>query len=171
MLYAGVDTHKKYSKAVVTDSIGNRKAETSLPNDLSSFQEFFGQSNEVVKAVVEASRTQGVIYDLLESIGVAPVVANPLKARSIAEAKIKPDTIDARTLADLLWADLIPLVHVPSREVRSQKNLLRQRLWLVGIRAMVKNRVRHILDRNHVSLRPCSDILAPLVGNYWARLK
>ena len=158
MLYAGVDTHKKYSKVVVTDTTGDRIAEASLPNDLTSFQEFFSQSTEPVKAVVEAGRTWGVIYDLLESIGVTPVLANPLKTRAIAEAKIKTDTIDARTLADLLRADLIPLVHVPSGEVRSQKNLLRQRLWLVGLRTMVKNRIHHILDRNHVNLTPCSDI-------------
>jgi transposase len=158
MLYAGVDTHKKYSKVVVTDSTGNRVAEASLSNDLSSFQEFFGHSNEPVKAVVEAGRTWGVIYDLLESIGVTPVVANPLKTRAITEAKIKTDTIDAHTLADLLRADMIPQVHVPSREVRAQKNLLRQRLWLVGLRTMVKNRIHHILDRNHVTLPPCSDI-------------
>jgi transposase len=158
MLYAGVDTHKKYSKVVVTDSTGKRIAETSLSNDLSSFHEFFSQSSEPVKAVVEAGRTWGVIYDLLESIGVTPVLANPLKTRAIAEAKIKTDTIDARTLADLLRADLIPLVHVPSKEVRAQKNLLRQRLWLVGLRTMVKNRIHHILDRNHVTIIPCSDI-------------
>ena len=64
--------------------------------------------------------------------------------------KIKPDTIDARTLADLLMADLIPKVYVPAKHVRAQKDLLRQRLWLVSIRTMVKNRIHHILDRNHV---------------------
>jgi hypothetical protein len=45
----------------------------------------------------------GVIYDLLESIGVTPVMANPLKIRTIAEAKIKTDTIDASTLVSI-WA-------------------------------------------------------------------
>ena len=85
MLYAGVDTHKKYTKVVVTDSNGNRVAEASLTNDLTSFQEFFSHSNEPVKAVVEAGRTWRIIYDLLESIGVIPVLANPLKTRAIAE--------------------------------------------------------------------------------------
>jgi transposase len=31
-------------------------------------------------------------------------------------------------------------------------------VMLVGLRTMVKNRIHHILDRNHVSLPPCSDI-------------
>ena len=75
-----------------------------------------------------------------------------------AEAKIKTDTIDATTLADLLRADLIPEVHVPSVDVRAQKNLLRQRMWLVGLRTMAKNRIHHILDRNHTAMPTCSDI-------------
>jgi transposase len=158
MLYAGVDAHKKYSQVVVTDSRGARVAQASLANDVASFRDFFFQLKEPAKAVLEAGHTWGVIYDLLEDMGIEPVLANPLKTRAIAEAKIKTDTIDARTLADLLRADLIPTVHVPSREVRAQKNLLRQRLWLVNLRTMIKNRVHHILDRNHVVMPPCSDI-------------
>ncbi len=38
MLYAGVDTHKKYSKVVVTDGTGNRVAEASLANDYLLFK-------------------------------------------------------------------------------------------------------------------------------------
>jgi transposase len=158
MLYAGVDAHKKYSKVVLTDDHGTRLAHASLSNDLGCFQEFFSQADEPVKAVVEAGRTWGVIYDLLESIGVEPVLANPLKTRAIAEAKIKTDTIDAQTLADLLRADLIPTVHVPPHKVRAQKNLLRQRFWLVELKTRVKNRTHHILDRNHVTLPACSDL-------------
>jgi transposase len=158
MLYAGVDTHKHYSRVVVTDNSGNGVAQASLQNDRASFQEFFLQFNEPTRAVLEAGRTWGIIYDLLEDIGVEPVLANPVKTRAIAEAKIKTDTIDARTLAHLLRADLVPMVHVPSRETRAQKNLLRQRLWLIGLRTMTKNRIHHILDRNHVAIPACSDI-------------
>jgi transposase len=153
-----VDAHKKYSKVVLTDNHGIKLAQASLPNDTASFQEFFNQAGEPVKAVLEAGRTWGVIYDLLEGIGIEPVLANPLKTRAIAEAKIKTDTVDASTLADLLRADLIPAVHVPSQKVRAQKNLLRQRFWLVELSTRVKNRIHHILDRNHVILPPSSDI-------------
>jgi transposase len=158
MLYAGVDTHKKYSRVVVTNDTGDKVAQATLQNTRDSFSEFFQQFNEPTKAVLEAGRTWGVIYDILEDIEVKPVLANPLKTRAIADAKIKTDTIDAQTLAALLRADLIPTVHVPSHEVRSQKNLLRQRFWLVELRTRVKNRTHHILDRNHVTLPSCSDL-------------
>ena len=39
------------------------------------------------------------------------VLANPKKTRAIAEARLKNDKVDARTLADLLRADLV----APSR--------------------------------------------------------
>jgi transposase len=158
MRFAGVDTHKRYSTIVLTDESGKRLARASLQNNLAAFQNFFGRNSEPTRAVLEAGRTWGIIYDLLESIGVQPVLANPLKTRAIAEAKIKTDTIDATTLADLLRADLIPEVHVPSVGVRAQKNLLRQRMWLVRLRTMAKNRIHHILDRNHAAMPTCSDI-------------
>jgi transposase len=158
MLYAGVDTRKKYSRIVVTDSRGAKVVQASLTNDVDSFRDFFLQLNERATAVVEAGRTWRVVYGLLEDMGIEPVLANPLKTRAIAEARIKADTIDARTLADLLRANSIPAVHVPSRQVRAQKSLLRQRLWLIGIRTMIKNRIYHILDRNHVVMSPCTDI-------------
>lgn len=138
MLYAGVDIHKKYSRVVVTDQQGKRVAQASLTNDQASFSDFFLKLNEPTKAVVEAGRNWGIIYNMLDNLGAEPILANPLKTRAIAEAKIKTDSIDARTLADLLRADLIPKVYVPTRQARAQKDLLRQCLWLISIRTMVK---------------------------------
>jgi transposase len=169
MYYAGVDAHKRYSRVVVTDQSGQRITQASLDNDQKAFEEFF-HDYLPAKAVVEASRTWGVVYDILEEIGVQPVLANPLKTRAIAEARIKTDTIDATTLSNLLRADLIPAVHVPSKEVRSQKNLLRQRLWLVGLKTMVKNRIHDILDRNHVALPPAKDIFGRSGRRFLAEL-
>jgi len=91
-----------------------------------------------------------MMYDLLEKLDIEVTVAHPLKTRAIADAKIKLDFIDASTLAHLLRADLIPPVHVPPREIREQKNLLRHRLWLVRLQTMAKNRIHQLIDRNHV---------------------
>ena len=158
MPFAGVDAHKRYSRVVVKDEAGSVLCRASLQNDVGSFQSFFGAIGGPTRAVLEAGRDWGVIYDLLEGIGVEPVLANPLKTRAIAEARIKTDTVDATILADLLRADLIPVVHVPPREVRAQKNLLRQRLWLVELRTRIKNRVHNILDRNHAGPPPVADL-------------
>jgi transposase len=120
---------------------------------------------------MEAGSTWGIIYDTLEDIGADPVLANPLKTRAIAEAKIKTDTVDAHTLSTLLRADLIPTVHVPSQEVRTHKNLLRQRFWLVEMRTRIKNRTHNILDRNHVTLPDCSDLFGKAGRQLWDQIE
>ena len=45
-------------------------------------------------------------------------LANPLKTRAIAEAKVKTDKLDSKILAHLLRADLIAECYVPSKDVR-----------------------------------------------------
>jgi hypothetical protein len=87
MLYAGVDTHKHYSRVVVTDNLGSGVAQASLQNDRASFKEFFLQFNEPTRAVLEAGRTWGIIYDLLEDIGVEPVLANPVRPEPLLKLK------------------------------------------------------------------------------------
>jgi len=151
MYYLGIDHHKKYSQVAVMDERGKIQINCKVENTKSAFKslkKYFNSNSN--NAVIEASRSWGKMYDLLEEIGIDTVVAHPLKTRAIADAKIKTDTIDATTLAHLLRADLIPEVHVPPKEVREQKNLLRHRLWLVKLQTMTKNRIYDIVDRNHI---------------------
>lgn len=54
-------------------------------------------------------------YEVLEEHGIPVKLANPLKTRAIAEARIKTDKLTARILAQLLRADLIPECYIPSR--------------------------------------------------------
>ena len=49
MLYAGVDTHKRYSRVVVSDSNGNRIAQASLDNTMVAFSDFFSHLDHRLK--------------------------------------------------------------------------------------------------------------------------
>ena len=150
MLSMGVDYHKKFSQVAVVNERGKPLFNRRLPNEKPVFKRFLEELDQPCQGVVEASRTWGVMYDMLDDLGVDMKLAHPLKVKAIAEAKIKNDKIDASTLAHLLRADLIPEVYVPSKEIRHQKNILRQRAWLVKLRTMTKNRIHQIIDRNHV---------------------
>ena len=150
MLSMGVDYHKKFSQVAVVNERGKTLLNRRLPNEKLIFKRFLEQMDQPYQGVVEASRTWGVMYDMLEDLGVDMKLAHSLKVRAIAEAKIKNDKIDAPTLAHLLRTNLIPEVYVPSRAIRRQKNILRQRAWLVKLRTMTKNRIHQIIDRNHV---------------------
>jgi transposase len=87
------------------------------------------------------------LYNHLEDAHVQVVLANPLKTKAIASARIKSDKVDAKILAHLLRADLIPESYVPSREMREIRSLVRHRLSIVKVRTMVKNKIHAIVDR------------------------
>jgi len=140
------------------DKEGTLKINCKIPNEKASFKVLKERLEEPLGAVIEAGNNWSMLYNLLEDLGIQVTVAHPLKVRAIADAKIKSDSIDAKTLAHLLRADLIPEVHVPPREIREQKNLLRHRLWLVKLQTMVKNRIHQIIDRNQAKLPGVADL-------------
>jgi transposase len=88
------------------------------------------------------------LYNHLDDLHISVVLANPLKTKAIASARIKSDKVDARILAHLLRTDLIPECYVPPREMREIRSLVRHRLSIVKLRTMVKNKVHALVDRN-----------------------
>lgn len=78
------------------------------------------------------------IYDALDSRKIRVVLANPMKTKVIASARVKTDKVDARILAHLLRANLVAESYVPPENVREIRVLVRHRLSLVA-RATPKN--------------------------------
>ena len=70
---------------------------------------------------------------------------------------MKTDAVDARTLAQLLRADLLPEAYVAPRELRDLRELLRHRVALTGMRSALKNRVHAILAKHGIK-REHSDL-------------
>lgn len=157
MHYIGVDYHKKYSYMVVKDEQGKIERRGTVINTKEEFQQFL-KPYQQGKAVLEATRNWGLIYDWLEEILDDVALAHPLKVRAIAEARIKTDKISADILADLLRSNLLPEAYVPSKEAREAKNILRQRMFFVRVRTMVKNRIYAILDRHPEELSQAPDV-------------
>ena len=55
------------------------------------------------------------------------VIANPMHVRAISHAKVKNDQFDARTLAELLAADLVPRVWIGDEQTRVLRRLTSRR--------------------------------------------
>jgi transposase len=147
--YIGVDYHRKHSYISVMDKEGKKVKEGVVANHKEEVAAFLTQAqcDGNSAAVLEASRNWPVMYDWLEELVDEVHLAHPLKVKAIAEAKIKTDKIDARVLAHLLRSDLLPEAYVAKPEVRQVRNVLRQRMFFVRLRTMVKNRVFSLLDR------------------------
>ncbi len=165
MQYVGIDYHKRYSVLCATDERGQElKRRRINGNSASGFAQFFSELGEESKVVMEACWNWGWLYDLLAKIDQVEevVLAHPYKTRLIAEAQIKTDRIDAQMLAKLLRGDLIAHSHAPSAGTRARKHLLRQRLFWVRLRTMLRNRIHAVLDRQH-------DLERPQLKNFFSR--
>lgn len=85
-------------------------------------------------------------------------MANPLKTRAIAEARIKTDALDAKILAQLLAVDFIPATWVATKNEYKLRILLHHRsIRLAKIRTMLKNKIHAALIRNGLN-PPCTDL-------------
>ena len=60
----------------------------------------------------------------------------------IAESRVKTDKVDVKTQAELLRANLLPTSHVPTKEIRVLRHLVRHRIALGRFRARVKTELR-----------------------------
>jgi transposase len=123
--HIGVDYHKAYSYIVVQDSAGKKLRCGRVDNSQQAVERFLEPfDGKRSHAVVEATRNWTVMFDLLEPICDEVLLANPLKVKAIAEAKIKTDKIDATILSHLLRTDLLPTAHVPSASAREMRQVL-----------------------------------------------
>lgn len=159
--HIGVDFHKAYSHIAVQDGNGKTVRSGRVRNDRQSVRNFLAPYSDNAHAVVEACRNWTVMYDWLEDICDDVVLAHPLKVKVIAEAKIKTDKIDATILSHLLRADLVPAAHAPSHRARELRSALRERMFYVRLRTMVKNRIVTAFDRypeQTAQLKRCSDL-------------
>ena len=78
------------------------------------------------------------------------LVANPIKVKQIACARVKTDKKDTLILARLLAANLVPTVWVPPKHVRELRQLISQRRRLVGMHTQVVNRMHSVSHRHHL---------------------
>lgn len=153
MNYIGMDIHKQFTVAVAKDKDGNKLAEEKFDNSKDNFEKFLkGFLPGETKIVIESTSVWEYIYDLLEGMSYKTILANPVKTRAIAEARIKTDSVDADTLSDLLRANLICESYIPEKEMRDIRNVMRQRNSLVHGKTQIKNKIHAILLMNGIKI-------------------
>ena len=130
--YIGVDLGKRKAVVVKKDQQGKITSKVTVPVTQAALESYFSKQDRRSQVVVEATGNWMYLYETIEGYTPDVVLAHPLKTRAIAEARIKTDTIDATTLAELLRLDGIPKAYIPPREVRDIRELLRYP-GLVGI--------------------------------------
>lgn len=148
MYSIGIDAHKRYSQITIMKENGKIVNRYKVNNDRKSIKRASSSyAQEGAKAVLESGWNWGLICDMVNDGDIEVKVAHPLKVKAIAEAKIKTDKISADILAHLLRADLIPEGYVRGKSSRRIQQVLRQRMFLVRLQTMVKNKIHNLIDR------------------------
>ena len=155
--FIGCDAHKKFSVFVAVNEKGQAGEAVRVEHDRRLYGEFLSQLPKQSLIAVEASGHYGWLVDEMEQFGHCPKLANPLEAKRRMGKTKKTDKLDATGLAILLRNGTLPEVWIPPGELRDQRELLRLRIFLVRLRAQVKNRIHATLARHNVQI-PGTDL-------------
>jgi transposase len=154
-VYVGMDVHRKRSQVALVDEHGGQLLNRNLPNDSAELTSILGRLEAGTPVAFEAAYGWGWLAELLEELELEPHLVHPSRCKAIASARLKDDRVDARTLAQLLRAELLPEAWIAPQAVRDQRGLLRHRAALVRTATALKCRVHAILaDRGIAVAEP-----------------
>jgi transposase len=148
--YVALDIHKHYCVIAGVDREGRMVLQPGRVEhaDLEGWLKKNLRATDHV--VLESTTNAWHVYDLLSPLVERVVVANPIKVKQIAQARVKTDIRDTLILARLLAANLVPDVWVPPAHVRELRQLLSQRRQLVETHTQIVNRMHSVAHRHHL---------------------
>ncbi len=165
MFYYGLDVHKRFIQVCRIDEVGKARKDFRVDatrEAILAFAKTLGPDDQVV---LEATFHTWAIFTLLVPHCDRVVVANAMRVKAIAHARIKTDKVDAHTLAQLLRSDFIPEVEMPGEETWELRQLVSHRLLLARKRTAVRNAIHSVLNRKLLHC-PHAEIFS-LVGRRW----
>jgi transposase len=153
MVYIGIDLHRKRSQVAALDGNGellfNRRVATRADE---LFKAIGDAGEEPVEVVFEATFGWGWLADMLAEAGIPTHMAHPLATKAISSARVKNDSVDAKTLAHLLRTNLLPEAWLAPPPAREARRLVRMRAGLVRIRTKLKNQIHAVLGEHGVEV-------------------
>jgi transposase len=152
-VYVGMDVHRKRSQIAVLDAVGDEQRNRNVCNDPATLVPILGVLPPGTPVAFEAAYGWGWLVELLEELELEPHLVHPSRCKAIALARLKNDKVDARTLAQLLRADLLPEAWIAPPEIRDLRALLRHRASLVRLATGLKNRVHAVLADRGIPAR------------------
>ena len=152
----GLDVHRDFCQVAIADGGRARSAGriATTPEILELFARSLAPTDRVV---LEATGNALAIARILAPHVAEVVLAHAKQVRAISHARVKTDKVDARILADLLAAGLIPAVWIGDERVRMLRRLVSRRRGLVKRRTQVKNEISAVMHRNLKGRNPVSD--------------
>ena len=144
--YCGIDLHTRVMYVCITDAVGTTLVHKNMRTDPEALGRVLEPYREDLAVAVECVFVWYWIADLCARLGVTFVLGHALYMKAIHGGKVKNDRIDSEKIAHLLRGGMLPQAYVYPREMRSTRDLLRRRLYLVRKHAEI---LGHIQNTRH----------------------
>lgn len=148
MRYVGLDIHQSMTAVCILDENGKREKAFLFKKHFSKLGEILREIPTPFSVCFEASAGYGFLYEMFFPYAKQVLVAHPGQLRLIFRSKRKNDRVDAEKLAKLLFLDEVPVVYVPSLNIREWRDAITFRSRIIANRTATKNRIRGLL-RTH----------------------
>lgn len=151
MIHVGIDLHTNNMVNVAINGNGEVIREAKLPTSTRSLEDFFS-FDEPIQAVVECTSSWYWLSDWCRENNVDLTLAHAKMVKAISYAKVKTDKVDAKTLAELLRADLIPEAYQIQHDRRELRELTRGRLRLIQWRGKLQSTLWNQASKYNVQI-------------------
>ena len=147
MNYVGCDLHKASTYFYVVNDQGKCILNKSIPNKLVLLHEFLASLPKPFELAVEATYNWYFFIDLVAEYTDKYYLTNPLYLKAFARRNKKTDKIDAKLIANILRVGYLPGVYIVDKDIRIQREVLRQRMKTIQDRCRIIFRLKALLDK------------------------
>jgi transposase len=153
----GLDVHREFCEVAISEGGRARSVGrvATVPEELELFAQSLGRGDRVV---LEATGNALAIARIIRPHVAEVLIAHSSQLRVISHAKVKSDKLDARRLAELLAAGLVPAVWIPDEATRALRRRVSRRRSLVRQTVRLKNEIHAILHRNLIRTPEATDL-------------
>lgn len=164
-MYYGLDLHKEFVQVARLSSDGHACQQWQVPTTPEDLEAFAKKLEPQAAVAMETTFNTWQVHHLLKKHFSGRVaVANSLRLKAIASARVKTDKVDARILAQLLRCDFLPEVTLPDQKNWEIRQLIAHRKRLTKQKTAETNGVKALL--NHKLLRFPRNLCSPK-GQQW----
>jgi transposase len=144
--YCGIDLHARTMYLCIMDASGAVLLHKNVRSCPEEFLAADAPFRDDLVVAVECIFTWYWLADLCAEENIPFVLGHALYMKAIHGGKAKNDKIDAHKIATLLRGGMIPMAYVYPRGMRSTRDLLRRRLYLVRKRGQL---LAHVQNTHH----------------------
>src|SRR5918995_5932917 len=154
--FIGLDVHRDFCEVAISEG-GPARSAGRVATRRDQLELFAASLAPTDRVVMEATGNALAIARILEPHVAEVVLAHAKQVRAISHARVKTDKVDAKVLADLLAAELIPKAWIGDERTRMMRRLVSRRRGLVKRRTQIKNEISAVLHRNLKGRCPATD--------------